>query len=275
MGERSLRVIDGGEATTVVREFFRVARLVPDDQELVALPPGATVRQALSLMDEHGFSQLPVVAGGTVVGVFTYRSLARNLKSIRRQDDPLDAPVDDLVEDLSFVRASDEVGEILGRLDRDGAVLIGDETNLLAVATTSDVINFLWEATRAFVLVQDVELAVRDLMRAACPAPEELAARIALGFSSDRRQELPAGLDELTLGELLGVILQGENFGQCFNRTFGHNRDLVRGQLEPVRDIRNKVVHFRDDVSADELSTLVATRKWLLRKVLTVRSSFQ
>jgi hypothetical protein len=82
-------------------------------------------------------------------------------------------------------------------------------------------------------------------------------------------------LDELSLGELLGVILQGENFGQCFNRTFGHNRDLVRGQLEPVRDIRNKVVHFRGDVTPDQLATLVATRRWLLRKVLTVRSSLR
>jgi CBS domain-containing protein len=266
-----LRVVEhNGQDATAVREFFRVSRLVPGDQDIVELRPGTSVREALELMHARGFSQLPVVAGRTVIGVFTYRSLARNLHSVRRQDDPLDAPVDDLVEDLAFVRASDEVGEILGYLDRDGAVLVGEEDNLLAVATSTDVIEFLWEATRPFVLLQDIELAVRDLIRAACVSAVELTSRIAAAVQSSRADDAPQVLEELTLGDLLGVVLQQDNFGQCFKVTFGRNRDLVRSQLEPVREVRNKVFHFRDDVSAEELNSLVAARKWLLRKVLTV-----
>jgi CBS domain-containing protein len=251
------------------REFFRVAKLVPEAQDLVTIAPGTTVREALALMREHEFSQLPVVAAGTVIGVFTHRSLAEGLGMVRRQDDPLDVAVDELLEDLEFVRASTEVSEILSALDRHGAVLVGDEQNLLAVTTTTDVISFLWETTRPFVLLQDIELAVRDLVRSACPSPTDLADRIAAAIETSESRA-PSSLEELTLGELLSVVTQENNFGQWFRHTFGKNRDLVRSQLEPTREIRNKVFHFRDEVTADELNALVAARRWLLRKIQIV-----
>ncbi len=103
------------------------------------------------------------------------------------------------------------------------------------------------------------------------PFPCRDRSRIKASHPNDGDQEdTPTQLDELTLGGLLSVVLHGENLGQFFQNTFGHNRDLVRNQLEPVREIRNKVFHFRDEVSADELELLVGARKWLIRKVLTV-----
>jgi CBS domain-containing protein len=266
-----LRLVDEGDSVSPrAREFFRVAKLVPEAQDVVSISPGTRVRDALKLMRGHGFSQLPVLAGATVIGVFTYRSLAQGLGVVRRQDDPLDAAVDDLLEDLEFVRASNEVDEILEALDRDGAVLVGDETNLLAVTTTTDVVSFLWETTQPFVLLQDIELAIRDLVRSACPSQADLAERINAAVKDEYDKEPPSTLEELTMGELLSVVMHKENFGQCFRTTFGANRDLVLSQLEPTREIRNKVFHFRDEVTADELNALASARRWLHRKVLTV-----
>lgn len=255
-----------------VREFFRVAKLIPEEQDIVAVHPDTPVREALLLMNEHGFSQVPVLAGTTVIGVFSYRSLAAGLDNVRRQDNPLDYAVDNFIEDIAYARASDEVGEILSHLDRDGAVLVGDESNLIAVATATDVVTFLWETTRPFVLLQDIELACRDLMIVACPSSDELSQRIAAAMSSDDDTH-PTTLQELTMGELMSVLFNSDNYYQCFRQTFGGNRDLVFSLLEPTREIRNKVFHFRDDVTVEELDVLVSARRWLLRKVLTVRAS--
>jgi CBS domain-containing protein len=262
---------DERSGTLEVRDFFRVAKLVPPDQDVVSVAPGTSVGAAIHLMRSRGFSQLPVLAGGTVIGVFSFRSLAAGLHTVRRNDDPLEAHVEDFVEDLAFVRAGDEVGEILAHLDRDGAVLIGDEQNLVAVATTSDVTSLLWEATRPFVLLQDIELAIRDLMRSACPSSTEMSKRIGAADKTPAADG-SARLEDLTMSGLLSVLLNGPNFGQCFSLTFGTNRDLVKSQLEPTREIRNKVFHFRDDVTAEELNTLIAARKWLLRKVQIVQA---
>jgi hypothetical protein len=188
------------------------------------------------------------------------------LSHVRRQDDPLSIPVEDLLEDLEFVRATDDVNLVLSHLNRDGAVLVGDEERLLAVATTTDITDFLWNATRPFVLLQDIELAVRDMMRSCC-TDAEIAGCIAAAFRPETGR-IKDRLEDLTLGETVGVLMNPQNFGSYFYAGFGRNRDLVASTLEPVRVIRNKVFHFRDDVSAEELETLVDTGRWLRRKIL-------
>ena len=247
-------------------QFFRVGRMIPMDQDLVTVSPSTRVADALSLMREHNFDQLPVMAAGRVVGVFSTRSLARGLSTIHPQEDPLSAPVEDLLEDLAFVRTTDEVNLVLAHLDRDGAVLVGDEEKLLAVATDTDITAYLWNATHPFVLLQDIELAVRDLMRSSCTDPE-MRVCIAVAFHSESAKG-EAKLEDLTLGETMGVLLKPQNFGSFFRTRFGKNRDLVSSTLEPVRLIRNKVFHFRDDVTPEELETLVDTGRWLRRKIL-------
>ena len=61
-----------GERETPESTFFVASRLVPDAQEVVSVPPDTPVFDALALMKEHDFSQLPVLVEGEVIGVFSY-----------------------------------------------------------------------------------------------------------------------------------------------------------------------------------------------------------
>jgi len=248
------------------REFFRVGKLIPAGQVVVTVPPKTGVAEALAIMNKNGFSQLPVVAGNTVIGVFTFRSLALRLANLRPQDNPLNAHVDDLVDPPSFVRASEEVEEILAPLDRDGFVIVGHEKHMDGVVTATDMFNFLWKTTQPFVLLQDIEFAIRYLMRSACGSGEELAERIAVALNPEVEAPCSA-LDELTLGQTLTVLRHGDNFGRCFSTTFGDNRALVNRYLDHTPAIRNKVFHFRDDITDEERTILFDTRLWLWRRV--------
>ncbi len=250
-------------------DFMQVARLVPDTQQVVCVDSHTTVREALAIMHARGFDQVPVVAGNRAIAVFSYRSLAHHLFHVRRNDDPLDLTVLDASEDLAFVHAGDEVGAILDLLERDGAVGVGDAARIDALMTATDVTRYLWQATKPFVLLQDIELAVRALMRVALASPEDTTAAFARALSQDRLRDprAPARLEDLTLGELLGVLLQGENYGTVFRSVFGRSQSITASNLEPVRDVRNKVFHFRDEVSTEELDILVAARQYLRRRV--------
>ncbi|SCG72489.1 CBS domain-containing protein [Micromonospora inositola] len=264
--------VDIGLAADVRREgrtpeFLRVSLLVPDDQDVVTVPTGTPIGSAIDLMRRHDFDQLPVMTVNShVVGTFTYRSFSQGLRHLRAQDDPLSMPVEDLVEDLRFVRAADEVSAVLGYIETDRAVLVGDEDRLLAVVTAADVSAFLWRRTRPFVLLQDIELAVRDLMRSSC-TDEDLASVVSAALPGGN-DERAARLEDLTLSELFTVLLHGTSFGRFFRTRFGNNRHLVRATLEPVREIRNKVFHFRDELSAEELQRLLDVASWLRRKIL-------
>lgn len=123
--------------------FHLVNNLVPNEQAILAVQSDTSVREALNLMREHGFSQLPIVESEQVLGVFSYRSFA-NRAAILGKVDLGRAEVDDFIEDFEFVRVTDELERTFPHLDRDGAVLVGDPDKLIAVATPTDLIDYMY-----------------------------------------------------------------------------------------------------------------------------------
>ncbi len=263
--EDGLEQADSAASLTAL--FHRVNSLLPDEQEIVSVAPGAMVTEALELMSRHGFSQLPVMVGDAVIGVFSYRSFARRVAQLGRIDlERLE--VDDCIEELDFVRVSDEMEELFESLDRDGAVLVGDPDQLLAVATPTDLIRYLYRVTHPFVLIQEIELVLRGLVRHAANH-DELAGYIKRAVASKyltRRDEVPTQLADLDLGELILTVTNGDNYKERFCQVLGRNRDSVRGYLDPIPRLRNDVFHFRRRITGEDHRTLANTRTWLLRK---------
>ena len=66
----------GGDAQSVTELFHRLNSVLPVDQQIVAVAPDMLCVDALKKMKEHRFSQLPVVVGREVLGLFSYRSFA-------------------------------------------------------------------------------------------------------------------------------------------------------------------------------------------------------
>ena len=81
-----LRILDESSAARELdlasELFHRINRIIPTNQKLLTVPPKCKVREAVALMRAHGFSQIPVVEGNEVLGVFSFRSLARFLQTI-------------------------------------------------------------------------------------------------------------------------------------------------------------------------------------------------
>lgn len=251
-------------------ELLRLGRLVPADQELVCMEAGRTVADALKIMRDEDFDQLPVTANGKVAGFFSYRSLAQHLQFIRAQDDPTKCYVEDFLEDARFARASSDIGSILPDINSCGAVLVGDENQPLAIVTRSDLGVVLWKSSHVFILIEDVERTIRTLMTRAANGETELRDCIAKVVVQKNLRDLHANirLADLTYSELLAVLTHPELFGRVFSRTFGRQRPLVNSMLQPVREVRNKAFHFRDEVTAEETRVLETARAWLLRRVV-------
>ena len=57
--------------------FHRINRIIPEDQSVLTILPGCKVRDAIALMRKHGYSHVPVVDNGEVLGVFSFRSFAQ------------------------------------------------------------------------------------------------------------------------------------------------------------------------------------------------------
>lgn len=261
------------QESSFVGMFHLVNSLLPDEQSIVSVPPDTLVSDALKLMQQHGFSQLPVMEGERVLGVFSYRSFAKGVSKLGRIDfDRL--AVDDCIEDLEFIRVTDELERMFLLLDRDGAVLVGDPDRLLAVATATDLIYYLYRLTHPFVLIKEIELTLRRLVSAAL-SEENIVKYIRRAVASDykdREDEIPTRLDELTFSELVRTIIHGTNYAETFWKLLGRNRDSSRGYLGPIGSIRNDVFHFRRSITDDDVETLENARTWLLRKARAIEA---
>jgi len=258
---------------SVVAMFHRVNSLLPDEQNVVSVSPGTLVREALELMRKHGFSQLPVMEGDEVLGVFSYRSFSARAAELGKAD--LDRiEVDDCLEDFEFVRVSGEIEAMFECLDRDGAVLIGDPDRLVAVATATDLVQYLYSFAHPFVMIQEIEMVLRELVRSAVPK-DELPPRIRRAVSSRymaAEDRIPAELVDLSFAELVLTVTHGANYTEAFCKILGRNRESARGYLDPIPRIRNEIFHFRRPVTGEDVQTLTNTRTWLLRKARTIEA---
>jgi predicted transcriptional regulator len=172
-----LKILDDSSASRefdlVSEVFHQINRLIPQNQTVLTVPPTYSVRSAVELMQEHRYSQIPVVSNGEVLGVFTYRCFAReaaglSLDDIQRQRcAPGDLQVDEFLEKFSFARVTEEMEGVFESLDRDDAVLVSAPTNLIGVLTPMDFLKYLYQVASPFVLISEIELSLRTLIRLA------------------------------------------------------------------------------------------------------------
>jgi cystathionine beta-synthase len=109
---------------------------------VVSTAPGAIVRQAIGLMQQHDVSQLPVMDGETCVGSVTDWSL-----TTRSLDDPkmLDATVSSVMDApfpiVDSTYAVDAVSKLLSKTSP--AVLVRENGRVRAIVTRSDMLMFM------------------------------------------------------------------------------------------------------------------------------------
>lgn len=233
----------------MVEEVFHdVGNLFPGEVEVVSVPPRMAVGEALHLMRERRFSQLPVVENGKVLGVFFLWSLAENLALFphsKVQSVMEEMEVQELMEQLPSVTVKDSIHSILNRLERHDALLVDSPRGLQAVATPSDVLRYFYRVARPFILLQEIELALRSLIEI-CAPENKLQACVAKSLTKvyqSRGRPLPTDLREMTFEEYRTIIKCADNW-PMFEGTFGHNKDLISAKLERLRIIRNEVFHF-------------------------------
>jgi CBS domain-containing protein len=251
---------------SVAKLFHRLNRVLPEDQVVVKVSPSETVAEALRRMKRGNFSQLPVVEGDEVLGVFSYRSLSEGLLGLGKHKGTLgDLTVEEFIEKPQFARVTDEFISIFEDLDRDNAVLVGEPDRLQGIVTAMDVLRYLYGVASPFVLVAEIELAVRALISLAVPGDLLVScARVSLSnkYGSDK---IPITLSEMEFNDYIQLVGHGDNW-KYFAPIFGGMRETVRAKLEEIRDLRNDIFHFKRELMWDDHERLAQHRDWVLMR---------
>jgi predicted transcriptional regulator len=280
----NLRLLDDArvsrEINLATEIFHRINRIIPEKQQLLTVPPSCMVREAVAQMRKHGYSQVPVVDQGQVLGVFSHRSFARetalmSLADITKQKcAPGDLRVDEFLEGFQFKRVTEEMTSVFDAMDSDNGVLIGTEHDLQGVLTPMDFLRYLHQVASPFVLVSEIELGLRALLRITLTAEEiVVAAKECLqSLYKGREDKIPQSLEYMTFDNYRSIITHRATWPK-FEELLGGTSNRVGGKLQEIGSLRNDVFHFKREITMEDHEKLASHRNWLLGKVKQAEST--
>lgn len=271
---------------------------------LVTISPSATLEDAVALMIEHDFSQLPIVEDGKPYGnpasFVTSPSIAR---ALRYFGTPLkDLRVRDAVVPARTVSADEDLFSKMDDLLEAYAVLVLNPDGTIAgIVTNYDTTQYFRRRAEDMLLVEDIETTLKDHVRIAfggdesdpngplqtainalssfvdnihadcrksfrrfCATREvaivetdisEVVDKPFAGTKGDKK------FDDLTLNEYI-QLARKEDAWAILGPQFGLSDKAFLEMLEGVRKTRNKLMHFRPDVTAVERDTLRFCAQW-------------
>lgn len=268
---------EDGPLRSLLDAFHRINNILPDE-EVICVEADTSVSEALALLAEHNFSQVPVLAGDTVIGMFSYRSFGRAaVEHCAEKVDIGELAVDDFVEPVQFVSINAGLPDTFDPLDQDNAMIAGTQEQVLGILTPVDVLRYLYEAASPFVLIAEIEQTIRRIIEACCTA-EELATCISNALTKAYEGSPPDALEDMTFHDYKQIISDGRNwelFAPAFGGANDYQRRLTGSRLKDIGDLRNDVFHFKREIVEEDRLKLAEHRTWLWYKALRVRAHQQ
>lgn len=248
--------------------FHVISQALTQYKDVVTVTPETPARAAVRLLYQHRFSQVPVVDRGQVAGLFSYRSFSLAVADAfdlpgRHRADGLS--VWECIETPAYVQGTDECRRLFDELDGRDAVLVGSRGGCDGVITAMGVLRYLYQAASPFLLVAEIELSLRMLIKLAVEQ-DELELFAGTSLTHYKPESMPTTPEDMTFTDYLLLIGHGKNWPR-FNRIFQADRDLTHAKLKQLRDLRNDVFHFRRGLADRDHEILTASRDWMLRLV--------
>jgi CBS domain-containing protein len=278
---------------------FTLEDLLPLDQQLRTVQPHETINHAIDLMFQQGYGQLPVVgtAGNFVGQVVTFESILMAIQAFKTTPEVL--VVRDVTQRAEGYPADADLLRMLEHIHRDNFALIVDGSQLKGIVTAADATVFFQSFAQDLMRIESIESRLKeaiyalyshdpDALKASIINVTDRAADIRANFpksiktylamtqaptpillderavcEAERKLGLSKPLEELsglTLNDLIEVLLQHESAPRLSQST---NVTELRDLLHRVREVRNKLAHFRGELSAEERRVIRFANDWL------------
>lgn len=233
-------------ATTVDDPTYRIGKLDSANQAPVSVNPTASLREAITLMLYHDYSQLPVMQGvRDLKGAISWQSIGRAL-ALRHECNS----VRDCLEEVADISSDTSLFAAIPTIVEKQFVVIRDATKkIVGIVTTTDLSIQFCKLTEPFLLLGEIENHLRRLS----DGKFTQAQLASLKDPADDSREI-LDLSDLTFGEHIRLLEQPVRWSAL---GLNIDRGTFVKHLDAVREIRNDVMHFDPDgAGPDDLAKL-------------------
>jgi CBS domain-containing protein len=256
-GDRSMGLTDKASV------FETLGRVFTGVDDTPVLSPDTDVTVALRHMVGHRLTALPVVENNHLRGVFSVWALLLHLETAPTVK-LSDLQVYDLMESTAPVTVEDHIQGVLSRLERNEVIVLNSPHGLQGIVTPARMLAYFSRLTRPYVLLREIEFALRAILTGCLSDGLPAAAAAALTTKYTRQgRSTPERLQEMEFSDY-GNIITNEQLWPRFRGVMGNNRKLVLSRFSALAKLRNSVFHFRDDLSLSEFDRLARDRDWML-----------
>jgi CBS domain-containing protein len=204
----------------------------------------AKVREAVTLMVQHDFSQLPVMQNSRDVdGLISWKSIAEASKVHNKEctfvRECMDIDVEILKHDAPLWKAIRTIAE------KDVVLVRNAAKEVIGLVTTYDIAVKYHSLAEPFLLLGEIENNLRQLITRA-RYPQSVLEAAKDPKDTDRKIR---GVSDLTLAEYIRLLQEPENW-----KSIGYNlsRKGLLADMDDIRRVRNEVMHFHPDPLTNE-----------------------
>jgi CBS domain-containing protein len=228
---------------------IKIGMLAAANRPPLCISPDAKISEAITLMLQHDYSQLPVTTSvRDLKGIISWKSLGSRLALGKECE-----KVSECMEPANEIRLDASLFEAIEQIVEHECVLVRDGTRKLAgIVTTADLSLQFAQLGEPFLLLGQIENHVRNLITDQYTSPELAAAR----DPADSDREID-DVTDLTLGEYVRLL---ENPKRWEKLGLKIDRKTFVEELKQIGRIRNDVMHFDPDGPSPE--DLVTLRKF-------------
>lgn len=247
-------------------ELHPLSQVLAQRKPPVCAVLGASIGDALKVMTENRFGQMPVVdEDGSLHGLITQQGIAGLYYHTKGKVDLLKVPVHHALEAVTTLSPGDYLLKAVEALavPRTSAVLVAQDGKPLGLLTGKDMTHFFRSLFEGIMLAEEIELTLRDYTARAFPDEAALNAAAMAAFGpGPNNPELPRrNPHKLSFGDRMQMLCASPNW-ERFEATLGPQLIFVT-LMSRVREVRNEMMHFRGQMDPLEYDALTRAYTWL------------
>lgn len=256
---------DAGSEQTRQDPTYGIRRLEPANKKPVCVNREATLMEAMTKMQLHSYSTLPVMQSSRhVQGILTWQSIAIGLAAWLANKPgrtPLSHPVSGFMESKkNEITADTCIFEAIPGIIAQDYVLVKDRTNIVCgMVTPTDLAQQFKELGTVFLRIGEIENHLRQVIDAYYSSHEVSEC----GKERNSSDPGPSRASDLAFGGYVRLLEEPSRWSRL---DWSLDRKTFIDALNNVREIRNNAMHFDPDGLDDDEREHLAKFVELLRR---------
>ena len=233
----------------------RIKLLPSSNKEPISINRDSTLKEAITLMMMHSYSQLPVLnSPRNVIGYVSWETIgyaiangcdSKEIKDYINPDVALLSYETPLLEAISII------------INKEFVLVYKSDKTITGIVTIADVSEQFLSVTEPFILLEQIENHIRQILN-----KKFLVSDLKEFCKTGEVERDIEFIDDLNFGDYIHIVGKPENWDKL---NLAIERSHFIKQLDKIRQIRNDVMHFDPEgITQEQREDLIKMAKFLM-----------